>query len=55
MLSSLEHARGIADITAGLVGNPTIDGVAESGIAGQSLRGPLLATATSGHLPQRPN
>jgi ABC-type lipoprotein release transport system permease subunit len=55
ILSSLEHARGIADITAGLVGNPTIDGVAESGIAGQSLRGPLLATATSGHLPQRPN
>jgi putative ABC transport system permease protein len=55
MLSSLEHARGIADITAGLVGNPTIDGVAESGIAGQSLRGPLLATATSGHLPQRPD
>jgi len=55
MLSSLEHARGIADITAGLVGNPTIDGVAESGIAGQSLRGPMLATATSGHLPQGPD
>jgi len=55
MLSSLEHARGIADITAGLVGNPTIDGVAESGIAAQSLRGPLLATATSGHLPRGPD
>jgi ABC-type lipoprotein release transport system permease subunit len=55
MLSSLERSRGLADITAGLVGNPTIDGVAESGIAGQSLRGPLLATATSGHLPRRPD
>ncbi len=55
MLASLEHARGIADITAGLVGNPTIDGVAESGIAAQSLRGPMLATATSGHLPQGPD
>ena len=55
MLASLERSRGIADITAGLVGNPTIDGVAESGIAAQSLRGPMLATATSGHLPQGPD
>jgi len=55
MLASLERNRGVADITAGLVGNPTIDGVAESGIAAQSLRGPLLSTATSGHLPQGPN
>jgi len=55
MLASLEHTRRIADITAGLVGNPTIDGVAETGIAVQSLRGPLLATATSGHLPQGPD
>jgi hypothetical protein len=55
MVASLERNRGVADITAGLVGNPTIDGVAESGIAAQSLRGPLLSTATSGHLPQGPN
>jgi len=55
MLSSLERNRGIADITAGLVGNPTVDGVAETGMAVQSLRGPMLATATSGHLPQGPD
>jgi ABC-type antimicrobial peptide transport system permease subunit len=55
MLAGLERNRGIADITAGLVGNPTIDGVAESGIAAESLRGPMLATATSGRLPQGPD
>ncbi len=52
MLASLERARGIADITAGIVGNATINGVAVSGVAAQSLRGPMLATATSGHLPK---
>jgi ABC-type antimicrobial peptide transport system permease subunit len=55
MLAGLERNRGIADVTAGLVGNPTIDGVAESGIAAESLRGPMLATATSGRLPQGPD
>jgi ABC-type lipoprotein release transport system permease subunit len=55
MLSSLERNRGIADITAGIVGTPIINGVAVSGIAGESLRGPLLATAASGHLPHAPD
>jgi hypothetical protein len=52
MVSRLERDRGIADITAGIVGNPTINGVAVSGIAAESLRGPMLATTTAGHLPQ---
>jgi len=52
MVMSLERDRGIADITAGIVGTPIINGVAVSGIAAQSLRGPILATTTGGHLPQ---
>ena len=52
MLAGLERERGIADITAGIVGTPDINGVAVPGVAGESLRGPLLATATSGHLPR---
>jgi ABC-type lipoprotein release transport system permease subunit len=52
MVSRLERDRGIADITAGIVGNPTINGVAVSGIAAESLRGPVLATTTGGHLPR---
>jgi ABC-type lipoprotein release transport system permease subunit len=55
MLIGLEHERGIADITAGIVGTPDINGVAVSGIAAESLRGPLLATATTGHLPMGSN
>ena len=52
MLTSLERDRGIADITGGIVGNPSINGVAVSGIVGESLRGPLLVTTTAGHPPQ---
>ena len=52
MLTSLERARGIADITGGIVGNPVINGMAVSGIAAESLRGPMLATTTAGHLPR---
>jgi ABC-type lipoprotein release transport system permease subunit len=51
MLASLEKSKGIADITAGIVGTPDINGVAVAGIAGLSIRGPLLATATSGRIP----
>ena len=52
MLASLERARGIADITGGIVGNPVINGVAVSGIAAESLRGPMLVTTTDGHPPR---
>jgi ABC-type lipoprotein release transport system permease subunit len=52
MVTSLERDRGIADITAGISGTPSVNGVAVSGIAAESLRGPVLATTTSGHLPR---
>jgi ABC-type lipoprotein release transport system permease subunit len=55
MLATFERARGIADITAGISGDVSIDGRVVDAIAGQSLRGPLLATTTGGRLPRSDN
>jgi ABC-type lipoprotein release transport system permease subunit len=55
MLTGLERAKGIADITAGIAAEAVIDGKVVGAIAAQSLRGPLLATVTSGHLPAGDN
>jgi ABC-type lipoprotein release transport system permease subunit len=55
MLASFERTPGIADITAGISGDVSIDGRVVDAIAGQSLRGRLLATTTSGRLPHADN
>jgi ABC-type lipoprotein release transport system permease subunit len=55
MLASFERAPGITDITAGISGDVSIDGRVVDAIAGQSLRGRLLATTTSGRLPHAGN
>jgi ABC-type antimicrobial peptide transport system permease subunit len=51
MLDRIQHTRGISTITAGISSSVAIDGRVVGSIAGQSLRGPLLATTINGRLP----
>jgi ABC-type lipoprotein release transport system permease subunit len=51
MAASLERGHVMADITAGISGNITIDGRSVNALAGQSLRGRLLITRVNGRLP----
>ena len=51
MLDRIEHTRGISTITAGIASSADIDGQVVGAIAGESLRGPLLATTIGGRLP----
>jgi hypothetical protein len=51
MLASLERGHTMADITAGISGDITIDGRSVNALGGQSLRGPLLITPINGRLP----
>jgi ABC-type lipoprotein release transport system permease subunit len=52
IVASLERGRTMTDITAGISGDVTIDRKSVNALAGQSLRGPLLLTPVSGHLPE---
>ena len=51
MLTSLDRARALTDITAGVSGDVTIDGRTVGALAGQSIRGGLLITTDGGRSP----
>jgi ABC-type lipoprotein release transport system permease subunit len=51
MLTSLDRARALTNITAGVSGDVTIDGRTVDALAGQSIRGGLLITTDGGRSP----
>ena len=52
LLTSLEHNKAVTAITVGVgAGDVTLDGKIVGGIAGSSVKGPLLFSAVAGNLP----
>jgi hypothetical protein len=51
LLRSLEHNRDVTGITEGFAINVSVDKMTVGGVAGTAIRGPLLLSAVSGHLP----
>ena len=51
LLRALEHNPGVASITHGITTETLINGVAVGGIATTSIRGPVLLSTVTGHLP----